>query len=276
MKTSVTFSEDEKSGMIDQYNAILARHITALEYPLEPNDTLKLWDASLSPTERAGVDAMLTMQMADGFVFPIVQKKIYLPMTLNGGRVMFAATAGPLIQLGCIPWERMPKVRLTAVEVLGPEKGAAFDAWATQSTHVVEIVDRSKDLLAILIRMSSTVGQLFRMAPDLVKYAYTSTRKAFESQVRRSPFPSGWERVNRLELQRTLDHLAFCYLLPEAPSVQRTPRAATDEMHQRIFYSGAPNSPYRFTSSPDWTYLSKYELPVSGNPMQLGKFVDSE
>jgi hypothetical protein len=100
--------------------------------------------------------------------------------------------------------------------LLNDEERSDFQDWAYTCVKVASRSCGTQCTANQLINMASTVGQLQRMCPDLVRYAYPQTKQALAAQERRSPLPYGWMDVDRKAIHRMLEHLALCYLLPEA------------------------------------------------------------
>lgn len=101
------------------------------------------------------------------------------------------------------------------VAILGEERAAQLEEWCNIACQVTSRVDRSFRTACTITELANTVGQLHRMCPDLVRYVFPQTAEALKTQMRRSPVPDEWMRVDRAAVADMVNHLALCYILPE-------------------------------------------------------------
>lgn len=261
----------ERSAFEKTSKQLLYRHLAVPQCPLNPFDLLDLWAESLVPTDRGFLEAAKAKANHD--------MGIALPTTFGQGVLLHFSFGRVLLQ---IPREvfseaQMPmfvtKTRpaFDPATVLSPEKCAEFAEWAKSTVHIYTRVVQTRATLSAVLGLASTVGQLVRMAPDVVKYTDGLTREALGSQERRSPLPDAWMQMDRLEVEAAQGHLAFCYLLP--PDITRDLRTPTVWCWTKAGYVDAVDDVFP-RSYPDAPFLglSDYLLPRSANPLDFGTF----
>lgn len=86
--------------------------------------------------------------------------------------------------------------------------------WIKTCMLVYARVERTYFTIESLLEMSNTPGQLFRMAPDLLKLMPVVAKETVAASTRRSPFPPEWMETNRTLVRDACEHLALCHLLP--------------------------------------------------------------
>lgn len=261
----------EREAIKQTSRQLLYRHLAVPQCPLHPSALLDLWAESLVPTDRYFLDAAKAKFYHD--------RGLTLPPTYGQGVLLRFSFGCVLLQIprGVFNGEQMPmfvtKTRPTfnPAKVLSPEKCVELEEWAKLTVHIYTRVVQTRATLSAVLGLASTVGQLVRMAPDVVRYTDGLTREALGSQERRSPLPDAWMQMDRLEVEAAQGHLAFCYLLPpddtrdlRSPTVWCWTKAGHADAIDNTFPPDYPN-----TKFPE---LSDYLLPRSANPLEFGTF----
>lgn len=226
-------TECERNSMDETTLHYLTRHVVA-HGQIEDHDALRdLMVASLPDHIRPVWHAMrywyttdgkkpsaLDQQSAHGIpvVFPS-GKKLLLQYTLIAANFR----EEPMLDLSEVAVNTV-----SAVDVLGEEKATQLEEWCVTACQIAARVHRSWTTACSITSISSTVGQLHRMCPDLVRYVFPQTAKALETQVRRSPLPDEWMNISRSAVADMVNHLALCYILPECKRQRDDYRAVLD------------------------------------------------
>lgn len=225
-------TEDEKQNMANRLQCYLGRHIVTIP-PMPHRDLLlplivssqfngpeyevwanvrKLWldKPDKTPHMMASVQSMGYDLMFDGghaFGLQAVTEVLtecripsWLPV-----RHTDRHSGNPVLVSEVVPEQVLPE----------------FTEWCHTSVLITERVCRTWNVLHDVLRLASTVGQLHRMMPDLLKYVYDTTKQALEQQQRRSPLPQGWMDIDRAAIRHAGDHLALCHMLPQQPFEER-------------------------------------------------------
>lgn len=264
----------ERQNLASMIENILARHQLAFPCPISADDLVALWRSTMSDINRIFWDAARNRALAgylSPFIEPLSQGVLlefdFGKLLLKIPDLMFNDNKLPI-------WNRKAEMEFVDPhEVLGPKKYAELSDWAKVAVHIHTRVEMTKTVLTRIVRLASTVGQLKRMAPELVKYTATQTQEAFGGQERRSPLPDEWMKIDRMLVRCSLDHLTFCYLLPK---IEDQPRKA-DELPWIWDQVGAYCADHNSRPAQEkHAQLSKYTLPFDSNPMELGKFTRAE
>jgi hypothetical protein len=157
--------------------------------------------------------------------------------------------------------------------LLAADKAKAFDEWCRRSIHTFARCRASHDMIMSLTNMASTVGQLYRMAPELVRYTQLHTQDALAKQERRSPLPAEWMQVDRMTLRATMDHISLCYLLPDPANGSLEIGSVVWSALWPWAGNGLIFSNYNNRPGSELTaQLTSYELPNDPNPVVMGLF----
>jgi hypothetical protein len=211
--------EEEKDRMRSMIDRLLLRHMVSTPCPLPPSKLAALYAATMPDYVRHTWEAAITWWRTTGDRPPLRRVELVgVPVLLPYGERL-------VLQIECESIEResypmwaydAPDLAnpIDTVKVLGDD-AREFHDWACTAINVHHRTVQTSGVARKVIELASTVGQLHRMCPDMVKYTYNQTREALERQQRRSPRPYGWENIDRRQLRESMDHLALCYLLPE-------------------------------------------------------------
>ena len=237
-------SEDEKHGMGQRLCTYLGRHIHSIPNMPAPLDTsLAMIEQVYEGPEREAWWALRRMWDGldsgnTGYSMRMMKQPTTVGVTLefpDGGKVGLQIPDDVLRVMNVPFWypvnDRMPVLNPSVV--LSAQMCEEFTEWATHSLVVVERVARTWGTIREVINLASTVGQIHRMMPDLIKYVYPTTAKALENQQRRSPLPHGWMDIDRRMVRDAQDHIALCHMLPEAQE-ERGHNAGVTNFHQRM------------------------------------------
>lgn len=264
----------ERIAINGTISVLIARHRLAHRCPLTPEELCALWRANMGKVDlnfwsaafemaRSGSDLPFYMPSAQGVLLHFDFGKVCLEIPDD----VFEAGNFPF-------WDRCRD--MSFVDPRGvlstPERYREFSDWALTAIHIRTRSEMTRTILMRLLAISNTVGQLNRMAPELVKYASGLTQQALGEQERRSPLPDEWMTIDRTVVRSSLDHLAFCYLLPKSSGV------SLDDMTWCWDGPGTDNadSSARPRDGNLEKQLSTYKLPKDSNPMALGTFSHSE
>jgi hypothetical protein len=216
-------SVDEKNRMLMILNRMLARHVVTHPCPLNADAYGRYVEATLADMPRRAWHAMRNWWLSVDEPPPFKsQEFIGIPTIMPLGHVMHMQINKEALEENKYPLFRMDKVSepLDINQVLWGEERSDFLDWAYMAVKITARSLRTQHTFDALINMASTVGQLHRMCPDLVRYTYDMTQEALAKQERRSPLPHDWMRVDRRNIHDMLDHLALCHLLPEVPGLE--------------------------------------------------------
>lgn len=190
-------------GEIEDHNALRDLMVASLPDYIEPVwQTMHNWYVRLGKRPPA-----LEQQVAHGIPvrFPSGKRMLlqYTQMAAN-------KQLEPMLELdGVNPnW-------VNIVDILGEERAAQLEEWSVTACQIASRVERSFRTASSITEIANTVGQLHRMCPDLVRYVFPQTAQALQTQVRRSPVPDEWMRIDRAAVADMVNHLALCYILPE-------------------------------------------------------------
>lgn len=227
-------TEDEKSTMRSRVSFYLARHVISIPEPPQLSDFLPLLAQSMySGAALEYWHALHNWWLEQPPGTRLISKVAKLPeetgftLRLHDGHVLGLQVTEDDMRKNCVPvWDPHDDIRtgydVQAYKILPPDLYEPLYDWATESALIMARIQNTMGILDEVIELASTVGQLHRMVPDLIKYVYSSTKEALAQQERRSPLPGGWMAINRREVRDALDHLALCHILPEAPDERRS------------------------------------------------------
>lgn len=255
-----------ESGDIDRtVTDLLERHLYVEPCPLDSSDLVSLWSASMNELERETWFALEKWKMSPDFTSPLRSPNTLTIVTHFEDNVRLAIQFQADMLVNFSVWARHDNVMAPA-RVLTPEKYEAFSAWARRSVHNRARVAMSKTSIGKITSIAKTVGQLYRMAPDLVRYTHPLTQQAMRAQFRMSALPDEWMLVDRTALRIALDHLALCYLMPENPEADHVIKVW--EASTAGIYSAYDSR----ISREEIARLSSYTLPSSEDPSAIGSF----
>lgn len=215
-----------KSNLTSRVMWLLTRHITVQQCPLSLEELATIYDAALGALSeakqalyRAAKDAV------DGTTasLPLYRPSMTgMPIQLSTGHRLMFQIDGHQLWLAGLPVLSAPS-SLTSVLMLErvelpPDRMLAFEDWAIRAAETAGKVVQSLGTAEKLISMANTAGQLDRMCPEFLRYISDDKRKHAAGQVRRSPFPDGWDDVNRAHIRAMVNHLAVCALAAEGLS----------------------------------------------------------
>lgn len=264
----------ERERSVNIVNDLLNRHVCAHQamFPLTPEDCIQLWLHTMAPYERALYDATREFRLVHPDEDSPLSMCNHLPFRIQFGEtVLLMQVSRDFLLRGKFPmfYRNQPPPPCPVYSVLSEKKATSFVDWSMKAVHLVHRVQTSIGVLEKVIDLANTAGQLQRMAPDLLKYMHELTNKALQGQERRSPLPNEWMEVDRLKLRCALDHLGVCYLLPKATNsrdrIWSSDEWVFDQMVDRASYDLRAGIEKR-------DGVSKYTLPESSNPMELGTF----
>lgn len=95
------------------------------------------------------------------------------------------------------------------------EEFQALVQWMRACETIRNQIGSAYEVLKRVLDMVTTVGQLKRMVPDLIRYLPTEAREALAEQKRRSSLPAAWASTDRAAVREAVDLIARCYLLPK-------------------------------------------------------------
>lgn len=260
----------ERSSLESKVDSLVNRHRAALACPLSPEALVDLWRANMNHTDMVFWEAAQAKLSVDGN-FPLVTPSSqgvllefdFAKLLLQIPDTTFRASKLPF-------WDR--RKDMTFVDprsVLSSAVYKEFREWAMHAVHIHTRTGLTKETLKKIIAISSTVGQLNRMAPELVKYTDMMSQQALSRQERRSPLPDEWMKIERTIVRSSLDHLTFCYLLP----------AVDDDVQMGNtpwVWDGPGTFSATYMTQPKrelYAELCTYKLPFDPNPMEFGTFV---
>lgn len=260
----------EKRNFNDTIDNLTERHRLALPCPLGAEDLVALWCGNMDDVDRNfWRAAQVKLIRGDNlpFIEPDSQGVLldfgFARLCLQIPKTVFDGAKLPI-------WNRQSDMSLVNPQhILGDELYASLRDWAKVAVHIHTRVEMTKLILKKITGIANTVGQLNRMAPELVKYSSALTQQALGEQERRSPLPDEWMQLDRMLVRTSLDHLTFCYLLPK---VEDQPDA---DAAPWIWDSVGAATAALFTSRPSreaGARLDTYKLPFDPNPMELGTF----
>jgi hypothetical protein len=211
--------EDEKTRMRETIDKLTLRHLAATVCPLPPSKLAALYSGAMDPIMRTTWENVITWWRNTDARPPVKFSPLAaVPVLMPYGERLVMQIRGDTLESEKYPmWGRdEPDMAqpIDVAKVLGDD-AHEFHEWVCLAVNVNRRVAQTNHVAYKIIELASTVGQLHRMCPDMVKYTYSQTREALERQQRRSPRPHGWDRIDRRVLRESMDHLALCYLLPE-------------------------------------------------------------
>lgn len=254
-------TEAEKGHMKTFLHSLAARHVGQTKCPMNPEQLARIVEASF-PQERgaAAWRAMREWWVIREATPPPFKRQDFVGIPIlmpNGHRLMIQLSEGTMSPEKYPLFKQGPRWHeVDAGYLFNDTERSDFQDWAYLC---VQVAGRSRDtqvMIEQLVDMASTVGQLNRMCPELVRYSFAMTQDALQKQERRSPLPYGWMEVDRRAIHLMLEHLALCYLLPEVSSVVKFQEltAHTEWVfdHQTLLYcdfSARPHDAYINTMS---------------------------
>jgi len=253
-------------GDIDRtVHNLLERHLYVEPCPLDSFDLTSMWSANMHELERETWLALEKWKQVPTFISPLRSPNTMAIVAHfeDNARLAIQFQADMLVNFSV--WARHDNVMAPA-QVLTPEKYEAFNAWARRSVHNRARVAMSKVSIEKITSIAKTVGQLYRMAPDLVRYTHPLTQQAMRAQFRMSALPDEWMLVDRTAVRVALDHLALCYLMPEDSDTDRAVKVWTAET------AGIYSAYDSRISHEEIARLSSYTLPSSEDPTAIGSF----
>ena len=276
-KTATTsrITNRERAEFNDSVDCLTARHRLAHRCPLKPEDLVALWRANMSPVDlNFWLAAQAKAQSGDDLYFIIKPEAQGVLCDFDFGRVCLQIPKATFEE-GKFPiWDRQRDMSFVdPAVVLGADLHKELREWALNAIHIHTRVEMTRQMLKEILNISNTIGQINRMAPELVKYANPLTQQALTKQERRSPLPEEWMQIDRTVMRSSLDHLTFCYLLP------RVEESEVDADSLPWCWDGPGIGCARYTVRPEPIHLrqlSTYKLPFDPNPMELGTFISPE
>ena len=255
-----------EAGDIDStVTDLLERHLYVEPCPLDSFDLVSLWSANMHELERETWFALEKWKMTPDFTSPLRSPNTMMIVTHFEDNVRLAIQFQAAMLDNFSVWTRHDNV-VAPARVLTPEKCEAFSAWARRSVHNRARVAMSKISIKRITSIAKTVGQLYRMAPDLVRYTHPLTQQAMRAQFRMSALPDEWMLVDRTALRIALDHLALCYLMPDNSDADIGVKVW--EASTASVYSSYDSR----ISQEELAQLSSYTLPSSEDPTAIGSF----
>lgn len=258
-----------KSNLTSRVMWLLTRHITAQPCPLNMEELAAIYDAALlciSEQQQALYRAARNVAASNTASLPLYRPNMTgMPVKMFTGHHLLLQIDGHLLWNNGIPVLSTPSsigavLDLKAVDLPG-ERLLEFEDWAIRSAETVAKVVQSLNTAEKLITMANTAGQLDRMCPEFLRYISDDKRKHAADQVRRSPFPHGWDNINRAHIRAMVNHLAVCALAAEGqPRTNTTVIDVTSSVHWAFEWNtrGWPHSSAQTNKSLlDW--LSKYD-----------------
>jgi hypothetical protein len=98
-------------------------------------------------------------------------------------------------------------------EAINKERGNEFLKWGHNAGLVSNAHLEAIKTIEEILSMTSTVGQIRRMVPEIVQYCTPKQQAKLNEQQRRSPFPAEWAAYDKSRVQRLLDALAKGHLV---------------------------------------------------------------
>ena len=257
----------ERYDLESLIDTMLIRHRMASVCPLSPEELASLWRANMNHTDKTFWEAARAKLSAEGDI-PLLTPTAQGVLLKFDFAKLLLQISDTTFKVGQIPfWDRHKDMTfINPEEVLSPGALKAFREWAMRTVHIWKRAELTSETLKRIVNISSTVGQINRMAPELVKYTNILSQQALRQQERRSPIPAAWMDLNRTNVRASLDHLAFCYLLPSADGwFHHMPWVWDRSTSRQALYQTKPRNGME-------EKLSTYHLPSDPNPMELGTF----
>lgn len=223
MSNDRRIDERTRDRMIGTLERLLSRHVKSTVCPLDADGLALIVGASLPDYAATAWNAMRNWWLHSLKEPPPFRAAefIGIPILLPNGPRLYMQISADDLEPGHYPLFNGMTAIAQPVEpalVLPQASVSDFIDWGVSAVQIVKRSGRTSVTLDTLVNMASTVGQLHRMCPDLVRYTYTRAQEALARQERRSPLPDDWMTVDRRAIRDMLDHLALCHLIPEGDS----------------------------------------------------------
>lgn len=214
--TTARITQAEHNEIVEKFSEMLGRIINANPCPLTPDEMIQAWENTLPEDYVAAYRTMeryarTSQEKTNRADLPLRQKDgtcITVRLHIGG----YGNHSKNHTEKFAIYRHEEP-VPLAQMD-LPAERLESFVEWMQLAPLLLARNKCAYSTIEDLLRMASTVGQVKRMAPELVYYMSDRYKAAANEQQRRSPLSPEWSMYPRAAVKECIDTLAICHLLP--------------------------------------------------------------